>query len=184
MRLRQFSHATGSINDDGKLVLSEPSSKLDDLMEFYADNTKPLVVFAASKQLIMLAAERFKKAKIPFGLVTGDQTIDERVNYVRMFQEGRLQILLCTLAAGGTGLTMTAADTVYFLERSYSRLENEQAEGRVYRIGSEQHASISVVICLAEQTIDDNKEAQLAIKEDRFQEIVRDTKTLKRMLSQ
>lgn len=180
-RLRQFANATGAIVD-GKLRLAEPSSKLDDLMEFYDDTRKPLVVAAESKQLINLAAARFAKAGIPHGLVTGDQSLDERAGYVRRFQEGKLQVILMTMAAGGVGLTMTAADTIYFLDRSYNNTLNKQSEDRVYRIGSEIHDSVSVVICMAENTVDDQRELQVALKEGRFEEVVRDTERLKRLM--
>lgn len=183
-RLRQLASATGTADADGKIVLADPSAKVDDLVDFLQDfGGKPLVVAAVSKQLINLAARRLGKEKISYGLITGDQTLDERANTELDFQAGKLQVVLLTQATGGTGITLTAADTIYFLERSYSKTDNRQTEDRVYRIGSERHASINVIVCITEGTVEDNRELLLAVKDGRIEEVVRDRERLKRILS-
>jgi SNF2 family DNA or RNA helicase len=183
-RLRQFASATGSVDPDGRVQLAEPSAKIDDLLDFIKDNgSKPLVVAAVSKQLINLAAARLAKEGITYGLITGDQTLDERAAAERAFQAGKLEVILLTQATGGTGITLTAADTIYFLERSYSKTDNQQTEDRVYRIGSEIHSSISVVVCITEDSVEDNRELLLAVKEGRIEEIVCDRERLRRVLS-
>jgi SNF2 family DNA or RNA helicase len=178
-RLRQYACATGST--DG--ALAEPSCKVDDLVDFISDNGgKPLVVAAVSKQLINLAAARLGKEGCKIGLITGDQTLDERAAAERRFQSGELDVILLTQAAGGTGITLTAADTIYFMERSYSVTENTQTEDRVYRIGSEIHSSINVVVSISEGTVEDDRELRLAVKEGRIEEIVQDRERLRRVL--
>lgn len=182
-RLRQFACATGTASPDGSAVLTEPSCKVDDLVEFISDNGgKQLVVAAVSKQLINLAAERLRKDGITYGLITGDQTLDERAAAERNFQAGKTQVVLLTEATGGTGITLTAADTIYFMERSYSVTENTQTEDRVYRIGSEIHQSISVVVAISCDTVEDDRELLLLQKEGRVEEVVQDRERLRRIL--
>lgn len=182
-RLRQFACATGAC-ENGSVRLADPSCKVDDLLEYLEDNPKPLVVAAVSSQLIMLAAKRISKdTKLKYGLITGKQTIDERHAAMKAFQDGKTDLILMTIGAGGEGLTLTRADTMYFMERSYSLLANKQAEDRVYRIGSERHSSVSVVTCITEGTIEDSRELLLSVKEDRFEEVVRDRDRMKRILS-
>lgn len=182
-RLRQFACATGTKGEDGKVKLTDPSCKVDDLLEFVQDNPgKPLVVAAEYKQIIMLAYARLTDHGYKCGLITGDQTLDERHVTCKEFQAGRLDVALLTMQAGGEGITLTAADTMYFLERSSSLLRNKQTEDRVYRIGSEIHDAVRIVVSISAGTIEDNREWQLAMKEDRFEEIVMDRERAKRML--
>lgn len=181
-RLRQFALATGTEGPDGKVMLVDPSCKVDDLAEFVKDNPKPLVVAAEYRMPIDLAYKRLTEMGVKCGLITGAQTLDERHVTCQEFQAGRLDVVLMTMKAGGVGLTLTAADTIYFLERSASRLVNSQAEDRVYRIGSEVHDAVRTVICLTEGTIEDNREYQLAVKEGRFEEVIQDRERAKRML--
>src|SRR3984957_10806896 len=182
-RLRQFACATGTKGEDGKVHLIEPSCKVDDLAEFVEDNPKPLVVAAEYRQIIELAYDRLTSMGIKCGLITGKQTLDERHVTCQEFQKGKLQIVLMTLDAGGVGLTLTAADTIYFIERSSSMLKNSQGEDRVYRIGSEIHDAVRVVVCITQDTIEDNKEYQLAVKSERFEEVVQDKERARKMIN-
>lgn len=181
-RLKQFASATGSYNEEtGKVKLTEPSSKIDDLVELLDDEGRPLVVAAPSRQLLELAGARLEKEKYKVGYITGAQTIDERDVAVREFQAGKLDVVLVN-AAGAEGITLTYADTLVFLERFDSALLNEQMVNRVYRIGSEQHKAIRVICIIAEGTVESNREYTLWAKEERAQEVVQDSERLRRML--
>lgn len=128
------------------VTLSDPSATLDAFMEDlddYGDDS--VVVFAVSKQLINLLSGRLTKAGIAHGLITGDQDALERQAHMDNFQAGHTKLILCTIAAGGTGITLTKGRIAVFLQRSWSNIENTQAEGRVHRIGSQQHDSIQII---------------------------------------
>jgi SNF2 family DNA or RNA helicase len=156
-------------------VLTEPSPKLDELEAIFDEMPdKPIIVCAESRQLIDLASIRLSKRKIPHGLITGTVNEFERQRVLREFQAGRLQALLFTVKAGGVGLTMTAADTIVFLQRSWSMIDNKQAEDRAHRIGSERHESIHVIDIVARDTVEEGQIARLTEKFMRLQEIARD----------
>jgi ATP-dependent helicase YprA (DUF1998 family) len=79
-----------------------------------------VVVFAESKQLINLCHDRLVEGRreegrpdvrVEVGLVTGDVPDYQRAENVRLFQNGEMKAILLTLAAGGEGLTLTAAST-------------------------------------------------------------------------
>jgi SNF2 family DNA or RNA helicase len=182
-RLKRLACATGSVLEDGRLILDDPSCKVDDLLEFVEDNPGQLVVAAVSRQLIELAEKRLRAAGYKTGLITGKQTLDERYVTCEDFQAGKIDVVLLTMGAAKEGITLTAADTIFFLERSPSLLDNTQTEDRIYRIGSERHDCIRVVISLTADTIEDNREAQLAMKSGRFEEVVQDRERARRMLS-
>lgn len=159
IRMLQFSSAYAEVeykqvlNKDTKqlenkafVTLSDPSCKLDAFMEDLPDyGEESVVVFAVSSQLINMLSARLTKQKIPHGLITGEQDAVERKEHMARFQSGETKYILCTIAAGGTGITLTKGSIAVFLQRSWSMIENTQAEGRVHRIGSQVHDSIQII---------------------------------------
>jgi SWI/SNF-related matrix-associated actin-dependent regulator 1 of chromatin subfamily A len=181
-RLKQFASATGTWNaETGKVELAEPSSKVDELLDFMQDEQKPLVVAAQTPQLLKLAGKRLTAEKYRVGYITGEQSIDERDVAVRDFQEGKLDVVLVN-AAGAEGITLTRADTLVFIERFDNPVKNEQMENRIYRIGSERHEAIRIVCILAEDTIETNREYNLWQKQERAEEVIQDKERIRRML--
>jgi SNF2 family DNA or RNA helicase len=174
-RLLQFTSSFAEINDEGKVRLSEPSSKLDELDTIIDEmEGKPLVVFAESRQLIELAQARLEKRGISFRMVTGKTLESQRQPDVDAFQNGECQVMLMTIKAGSTHFTLTRADTVVFLQRSWSMIDNKQAEDRVHRIGSEIHSSITIIDMVSAGTVEENQVPRVREKFNRLQEIVRD----------
>jgi SNF2 family DNA or RNA helicase len=74
---------------------------------------------------------------------------------------------------------MTAADTIIFMQRSWSMIENRQAEDRVHRIGSEIHSSVNIIDIITEETVEETHQLpKLLEKLERLEEIVRDKAAL------
>lgn len=165
--------------------LSEPSPKLD-AMEDILDELggKPCIIAAESKQLIMLAANRFKnnRKREKIGLITGDQDEWERQKVITQLNEGDLNAVLMTIAAGGTGVDgLQVADTMIILQRSWSMVGNIQLEGRIDRIGSGIHDSIHYIDIVTRNTIEETRLwPRLAEKLERLEEINRDRAQLLR----
>jgi len=184
-RLLQLSSSYCTITPDptqslgSKVMLCEPSPKLDALDEIIEEMAgKKLTVCAQSRQLILMAAKRAEKKKIPHGLIIGGMSQWERDLALRDFQTGDSQILFFTVQAGGTGLTMTAADTQVFLQRSWSMVDNKQAEDRVHRIGSERHESVTIIDIITRGTVEERQLLRLYDKMKRLDEITRLKATL------
>ena len=192
-RLMQFASAFAELvtvpakdddeDDEIKLTLSEPSNKVDALVDLLDElGDEPLVVFAASKQLIKIASARLERLNVPHGLATGDQTPAQRQRSVDRFQAGEVRVLLGTIDAAGEGLTMTRARVLCFLQRHWSALKNAQAEGRVHRIGSEVHDSIEIIDLISLGTVEQRQRDVLSGKLARLEEVVRDREMLALLL--
>jgi SNF2 family DNA or RNA helicase len=179
-KLRQMQLSSATIHvADGRVRMTEPAPKLDVLDEVLDElGDRPLVVCAQSRQLIELATARLEKANVPHGLITGAVHPSLRDQVLQDFQSGKLRVLLFTVQAGGTGLTMTAADTILFLQRSWSMLDNKQAEDRVHRIGAEVHESIHIIDVVARDTVEEGQIESLHNKFLRLQEITRDRQVI------
>lgn len=161
--------------------LCEPSSKLDQFMEDLEDFNEPVVVFAQSRQLLELLAARLEKAKINYSMVKGGQTNDQRQNAIDDFQNGRVDIILIVIAAGGVGITLTRSKLAVFLQRSWSNVDQQQAIARVHRIGSEVHDAVTIIDYITSGTIEEGQLAVLAGKAESLEEVVRDREAFKRM---
>lgn len=163
--------------------LTAPSSKVDDLVDLLEEmGEAPLVVAAVSRQLIELAAERLDKENISYSLITGAQSTEERVSSVSRFQSGDVRVILLTLGAGATGITLTRADTMLFMQSSYSTIENQQAEDRIYRIGSEIHQSVRIIEQVTPNTVEGRRLELLEAKGERIEEVIRDKEALRKLL--
>jgi SNF2 family DNA or RNA helicase len=192
IRLSQFASSYAHLEEEidsktgeVKLVvrLDEPSNKIDALLEVAEElSGKPAGVFAQSRQLIELASGRFAKLKIPHVKIVGGQTADERMAAIDRFQRGEVPFVLATVGAGGIGITLTRGDTCIFLQRSWSRIENAQAEDRFHRIGSEIHESINIVDIVTPGTIEEGQRLALQAKGERAEEVLRDTELLRSVL--
>lgn len=110
-----------------------------------------VIVFAHHLDVIEGLREGLKE----YGVVTiaGDTKVEERQAAVEAFQaEGGPRVFLGALKAAGTGLTLTRASRVVFVERSWNPADMVQAEDRAHRIG--QTRALSVDILTLEGSLD------------------------------
>lgn len=181
-RMSQFASAHAEVVD-GEVKLSMPSNKIEALVDILEEmGDEPAVVFAQSRQLIELARVKLEQLKISHTMIVGGQTPDEREASKNDFQNGKVRVILCTIAAGGIGITLTRSGTAIFLQRSWSMVDNSQAEDRVHRIGSEIHDKIQIIDIVSAGTVEERQRVVLGNKLDRLEEIMRDRETLLKVL--
>jgi SNF2 family DNA or RNA helicase len=171
---------SGQLERKPLLRLTEPSSKLDAVMELLEDTNEQLVVFSQSKQAIKMLGARLEKNRIPYGLLTGDTPQNDRGTLVQNFQSGRLRVFAGTVSAGGIGITLTAASTVVFLDRPWSPSVARQAEDRLHRIG--QKNAVQVIDLIARNTIDLGRLQKIEAKWGYIKELLGDPKEVKKKL--
>lgn len=175
IRLLQFAGSTCAVDEEGLVTPVDPSPKIDALLDIIdSARGKPIVACAVQRKLIELAAKRLDKEKVSYGLITGKVDEWTRKQNLKRFQEGELPVLLFTIQAGGTGLNMTAADTIVFIQRDWSMVNNRQAEDRVHRIGSEVHESINVIDIITTGTVEENVLTRYLEKVHRLDQITDD----------
>jgi SWI/SNF-related matrix-associated actin-dependent regulator 1 of chromatin subfamily A len=114
---------------------------------------KPLVVFCHHKDVLSGIADQLSAAKqyipIRHDRIDGSVSSKRRQEIVESFQSGGLDVLLCNTIAAKEGITLTAADTVLFIEREWVPTDEEQAEDRVYRMGQESQSVHAVYLSVA-----------------------------------
>lgn len=183
-RLLQFASSYAEVDENNRVRLIPPSSKVNDLMDLLEElGEEPLVVAAVSRQLVELAAVELTKRKISYSLVTGAQSPVERQTSVKRFQGGTDRVILMTTGAGAEGLTLTRSSRMLFMQSPWSLIQRKQAQDRIYRIGSEIHQNgIQIIEQITPGTVEERKLEVLRGKEDRVEEIIRDRATLAALL--
>jgi SNF2 family DNA or RNA helicase len=163
--------------------LKAPSWKVDALLEVLDERPdKQTVVFAPSKQLVMLAGQAATAAGYRVGYIVGGQSPKQRTATVDSFQAGELDVVCVTTQAGGVGITLTAASTAVFLQRPWSLVDALQAEDRLHRIGSEIHESIEIIDIVASNTIDSRVRSVLREKAGQLADLVQDPRIVAELL--
>lgn len=184
LETREITDQFGVTRTEEYVRLSDPSCKLDAFIEDMPDfGENSVIVFAVSRQLIEMLSARLTKLGISHGLITGAQDSEERQEHMDNFQAGKTKYILCTIAAGGTGITLTKGRIMAFLQRSWSNVDNMQAEARGHRIGSEQHESVTVIDYVVANTLEEVVINAVEQKSERLEQILRDKDLLKRALS-
>lgn len=98
--------------------------------------------------------ELLTKMNVSYFVINGETKGALRQEYTQSFQrEDRYDVALLSITAAGTGLTLTAANTVVFTEIRYSAMTHTQAEDRAHRMG--QARAVTVLYLLQPKSTDD-----------------------------
>ncbi|MGN6368034.1 MAG: DEAD/DEAH box helicase [Phycisphaerae bacterium] len=114
------------------------SAKLDLLTEMLPEmisEGRRVLLFSQFTSMLDLLEPALNKLKIPF--VRLDGSTADRETPVKTFQSGKVPLFLISLKAGGTGLNLTAADTVIHYDPWWNPAVERQATDRAHRIGQD-----------------------------------------------
>ena len=114
------------------------SAKLDRLLEMLPellDEGRRVLLFSQFTSMLALIEDELARLEIPYVLLTGDTR--DRATPVARFQRGEVPLFLVSLKAGGTGLNLTAADTVIHYDPWWNPAVEDQATDRAHRIGQD-----------------------------------------------
>jgi superfamily II DNA or RNA helicase len=117
------------------LAASAKLAELMTLLEELLDEGRRVLLFSQFTSMLGLIEGELCRRKWPYAKLTG-QTRD-RDTPVRDFQDGRVPIFMVSLKAGGTGLNLTAADTVIHYDPWWNPAVEAQATARAHRIGQD-----------------------------------------------
>jgi SNF2 family DNA or RNA helicase len=112
------------------------SAKFETLMALVREHLAAghrILVFSQFTSMLALIAEGLEKQGIGYLILTG--ATRERQRVVDAFEEGKADVFLISLKAGGTGLNLTSADTVVHYDPWWNPAAQAQATDRAYRIG-------------------------------------------------
>lgn len=130
------------------------SAKMDLFMEWIPSMVKEgrrILVFSQFTGMLALLEQALNREGIRYLLLTGESK--DRGQLCDDFQAGKAPVFLISLRAGGTGLNLTAADTVIHFDPWWNPALESQATDRAYRIG--QKNPVFVYKLITEGTIEE-----------------------------
>jgi Superfamily II DNA/RNA helicases, SNF2 family len=148
--LRRIASVPESLSDGA--VASSKLPVLADAVLEAVENGHKCVVFFNFIAGIELLGQSLAEAGVDYEVMTG--ATRDRASIVARFQDDPYcKVLLMTLKTGGVGLNLTAADTVFVVEPWWNKAAEEQAIGRLHRIG--QKSSVHAFSIVTKDTIEE-----------------------------
>lgn len=150
IRLRQCTGYTGIVSDC--IFESAKLDRMEDLVEEAISTNQKVIVFSNWTQMTDIVQERLNKYNP--AVITGATNDSDRQSMVSKFQEDKsCKVIIGTIGAMGTGLTLTAGSVVIFLDEPWNRALFDQAVDRAHRIGAKSNVTIYSIMC--KDTIDE-----------------------------
>lgn len=153
IRLRQATGWTGIISNT-----VQESAKMERMIELVQEivaSGQKAIIFSNWESITEVAKEKLKSYNPAY--ITGATKADERMKEVDRFQnDDKCKVIIGTIGAMGTGLTLTAAQNVIFLDSPWNMALKAQAEDRAHRIGTK--GTVNVITLVCKNTIDERIE--------------------------
>ena len=168
-RLRQICCDPSSFIEDYK----GDSAKIDALMEIVQDSLSEnhrILIFSQFTTILQNIRSKFSELDLDSFYLDGSTPSEKRIEMVNEFNEGKSNIFLISLKAGGTGLNLTGADTVIHFDPWWNPAVEEQATDRAHRIG--QKKTVEVIKLITKGTIEEKISILQEKKKDIFNSVV------------
>lgn len=137
-RLRQVCAHPGLLSAE---YLDDPdaSGKFDAFLETVdevLDGGHKVLVFSAFASMLRIMRTAFDRRDLPYGYLDGStKDRDRQIEVERFMGDDGPPVFLCSLKAGGVGLTLTAASYVILYDPWWNPAVERQAIDRTHRIG-------------------------------------------------
>ena len=152
IRLRQTTGYPGILSET--ITESAKLDRMEELVENCTSNDEKVLIFSNWTQMTDAICNKLKSEGHKVGVITGETPDSLRQEIVDVFQNSSdLSVLVGTIGAMGTGLTLTAATTVIFLDEPWNKALFDQAVDRAHRIGQKNNITIYSIMC--KDTIDE-----------------------------
>jgi len=157
LRLRQASCHTGLLPGFEDVTSSSKLDLLLDTLRSALENEHRVLVFSQGTRMLDRIETKLQTEKgLTWLRLDGSTSREERGRIVEEFQKASADspsILLLSLKAGGTGLTLTAADTVILTDPWWNPAVEDQAADRAHRIG--QSLPVTVIRLIAKDSVEE-----------------------------
>ena len=151
--------------------------RLTDLCAEIIDEGQAVVVFTQFASFVPdLAAHLQEHLGTEIATLVGSHSRTRRAATVDAFAEpDGPPVLVASIKAGGTGLTLTRANHVVHLDRWWNPAVEDQASDRVWRIGQQRNVVVHTLVCPG--TLEERIDAMLTAKRGIADAVVRSTDT-------
>jgi SNF2 family DNA or RNA helicase len=155
-RLRQICAHPGLLFEEHRDDL-EASAKFEAFLETVDEilsGGHRLLVFSAFASMLRIMRTQLDKRGIAYGYLDGStKDRDRQTEVARFMTPDGPPLFLCSLKAGGVGLTLTAADYVVLYDPWWNPAVERQAIDRTHRIG--QHRAVTAYRLVTTGTVEE-----------------------------
>jgi SNF2 family DNA or RNA helicase len=123
-------------------VKSSKLGVLRERLEAIAEEGYRALVFSQFTSLLALVKEELEGSGLRIAYLDGSMTAKKREQVVEAFQRGEYDVFLLSIKAGGVGLNLTAANTVFLLDPWWNPAVEDQATDRAHRIGQKEPVTV------------------------------------------
>lgn len=170
LRLRQVTGYPGLISSS--VVTSAKMDRLEEIVEDIVESGEKAIIYSQWSEMTNYIKNRLKRFNPAY--ITGEVKAEERMAEVNRLQtDPNCKIIIGTIGAMGTGLTLTAAQTVIFMDEPWNRGIKDQAEDRAHRIGTT--GTVRIVTLITKDTVDEGV-YNLVQKKGRMADLIIDGK--------
>jgi len=173
-RLRQICAHPGLLFEEYRLE-PEASGKFDAFLETVDEvlsGGHRLLVFSAFASMLRIMRGRFDALGLSYGYLDGStKDRDRGLEVERFMRPDGPPIFLCSLKAGGVGLTLTAADYVILYDPWWNPAVERQAIDRTHRIG--QHRSVTAYRLVTRGSVEEKIRALADRKTELARNVIR-----------
>jgi len=162
MKLRQICCHPQLLKDQSHASESSKFEFLTDLLETLRKEKHRVLLFSQFTSMLAIIEEHLDEIGCSYLKLTGETK--DRQSLVERFQGGEAEIFLISLKAGGTGLTLTGADTVIHYDPWWNPAAENQATDRAYRIGQDKPVFVHKLIC--KNTVEERIQQMQGKKDD------------------
>lgn len=158
MRLRQVNGSPEILDPELKIDKTYIShnakmQRLIELVDEIVDRGEKLIVFSnwvePLRTIYRILSEKHKICSF-----TGTMTTQDRQKHKEVFMNNpEYKILLGTIGAAGTTHTFTASNNIIFYDEPWTPSDKQQAEDRIYRIGTTK--SVNIYTLISRNTVDE-----------------------------
>lgn len=150
IRLRQATAWTGILSST--VQESAKMDRLEELVEDLYNRGEKCIVFSNWSAVTNVVKDRLKKYNPAY--ITGEVDETTRTQEKDRFQNDKdCHVIIGTIGALGTGFTLTAAQTVIFMDSPWNRALKDQAEDRAHRIGTK--GTVNIITLVTKNTVDE-----------------------------
>lgn len=168
-KLRQV--AAGFIMREGDVIaIQDGCARLEALEDILDDTEGQMIIWATYNAEIDQITAMLRRRGESYVEYRGSTTAKERDAAIDSFQSGEATFFVSNPAAGGVGITLTAAETVVYYGNSPSLEHRLQSEDRAHRIGLRHN--VVYIDLVAANTVDERIAASLQRKEFVAKQIV------------
>lgn len=149
--LQIFSGAVKAVDADGNDTMQrvDCEPKLTALDELLEATSGPVIVASEFIGAIARLAAKAEKDKIPYRVVLGDTSKDDRLRAFDDLQANKYKMLIAHPRTIAHGLTLTTSNTILWWTPIYSAEISEQFNGRITRPGQTRNTYVIHFTCSA-----------------------------------